>query len=180
MLNCLAFLFCNTSHIKHMKRGHSETEAGHHFFHIFQGGKLNPGFSAYAALSLSDVILILPHYHIQEDPLHFSCHRVPVCQLLAEKIYISGNPWISWIIFWADPLNGWWTLMGSLLSYSSLRSQLLPLLSHEHTPWISKIIEGILRMGNADLRPDAMIAPVRAGSAKGHSCLQPGPTSMHF
>lgn len=56
MLNCLAFLFCNTSHIKHMKRGHSETEAGHHFFRIFQGGKLNLGFSAYPALSLSDVL----------------------------------------------------------------------------------------------------------------------------
>ena len=35
-------------------------------------------------------------------------------------------------------------------------------------------------MDNAELRPDAVIAPIRAGTTEGHSGLQLGPASMHF
>lgn len=43
-----------------------------------------------------------------------SCYQVPARQCLDENIYLSENPWISWVSFWADPLDGWWVLMGSL------------------------------------------------------------------
>lgn len=158
-----------------MERGHVGSEVGHCFLHVFPAGKEYIDFSAYPTLSLSDLLYSYFHTTTGNTIPCISRHQVPACQPLAENIYLSGNLWISWVNFWADPLSVRWTLMGSLLSHSSLYSQPLPLLSHEPTPWISKVIEGILRTGNAELRLDAVIAPIRASTAEGHSGLQPGP-----
>lgn len=92
--------------------------------------------------------------HATPPPPTFTCYQVPACQCLAENIFLSENPWISWVCFWADPLEGWWALMGSLLAYSSYApspSHFWAMNPHHEYP----VIEGILRMGNANVCPDA-------------------------
>lgn len=81
MLNFLAFFFCNTSHIKHMERGHSENGASHYFLQIFPAEKEAIDFSAYLTLHLRDLLYL--HFHTT------TCNMVPCVSLVTRSQHVN-------------------------------------------------------------------------------------------
>lgn len=177
MLSCLAFLFCNTSHIKHMERGHSQNGASHYFLQIFPAGKETTDFSAYLTLCLRDLLYL--HFYTT------TCNMVPRISLVTGSQHV--NPLLrifpfletcEWPVLALRRSPQW--MVETKVFYSLLLIPMLPVPPTfepwTYTPWICKVIEGLLRPGNAEVHVDAVIEPIRAGTAEGHS----SPVSVHF